>query len=146
MRIVLSSLRVSSSLLVGLQAMSYRSRFSAANSSWWNLTKRHVLSSRNAPLCILRGLNGLWLKCKTAKSSLELCVLSVNALRRCGFGKALLFQSYGESVRQARRLMHKELNPRSVVVHQDLQQQEARRMALRFIDNKSLSITANLRL
>lgn len=42
--------------------------------------------------------------------------------------------------------MHMELNPRSVVVHQDLQQQEARRMALRFIDNKSLSITANLRL
>ena len=67
-------------------------------------------------------------------------------LYRCGFGKALLFQSYGESVRQARRLMHKELNARSVVVHYDLQLQEARRMALRFIDDKSMSITANLRL
>ncbi|KAH8108808.1 cytochrome P450 [Phellopilus nigrolimitatus] len=62
-----------------------------------------------------------------------------------GFGKALLFQSNGESVRQARKLMHGEFSPRGVASHQALQQEEARQMAFRFL-NGSLTLVENLRL
>ncbi|KAI5118824.1 hypothetical protein M0805_009402 [Coniferiporia weirii] len=62
-----------------------------------------------------------------------------------GFGKALLFLNDGEAVRQTRKFMHSELNPRRILNHRPLQEDVARRMALRFLNGEH-SLADNLRL
>lgn len=54
---------------------------------------------------------------------------------RCGFGKSLLFQKYGDNARKTRKLLHAEISQNVVHQHNELQEREVQRFIHRIVQS-----------